>query len=400
MMKLKANFLVLSALFILLGNSLALAVSDLPSGEVPSGEVTSGETTSGEGPTVVTPSGETPATTPSGEVPSGEIVPNLSGEESGEIEDDNILLSTANDSNFTIKKNTTLTAAMEATTSGDETFIFSIATNPAHGTVTQTSSGDASFTYTPAKDYVGNDLFTFRLESGEKYSNIGKIAITIKGDDVPVIPFHYVDMQEHWANYSASHLAARGLIIGEEINDKYYFNPERKMTRSDFLLFLLAIADPDHTTSGEANVKFADADSMPSWLLKNANEAYQMGIIKGVGSGNSVYFYPDKEITRAEAFVMINNALLAKTNIKDSKMSGDLGYKDSTAVPEWAKQAIKNLSDYKIIQGDTNKNVTPNSLVSRAQAAELCYKLLKEFENQALSNSGDPSAVTPSGDLK
>lgn len=390
-MKFKKSFLVLFALFILLGNSLALAVSDTPaqtSGEptvTPSGEV------SGETPVV---SGETPAA--SGETPttSGELAPVPSGEESGE-EYGKTLASVAVNSKFAIEKNTTLKGAMEASVSGDETFIFAIVTAPSHGTAVQTKSGDAEFTYTPAKDYTGDDSFTFRLESGDVYSNIGTITITVKAPSEPVIPFNYTDMQDHWANYSASHLAARGLIIGEEIGGKYYFNPERKMTRSEFVLFLLAIVDPDNTAK-EADIKFADAGEMPAWLVKKAKQAYELGITKGAGSGKDIYFYPDRTITRSEAFVMINNVLAKQATLSNAS-SGDLAYKDAKTIPDWALQAIRNLSGYKIVQGDANKNVNPNGTVTRAEAAELSFKLLKELEEQAMNPSGD--TTKPSGEV-
>ena len=76
-MKFKKTFLVLTTLFILLGSNLALAVSSGESGDV-------GPSSSGE---VVPP------------ISSGEIVPPVS---SGETS--NVLLSTANDSRFVIKK--------------------------------------------------------------------------------------------------------------------------------------------------------------------------------------------------------------------------------------------------------------------------------------------------------
>lgn len=357
-MKFKKTFLVLTTLFILLGSNLALAVSSGESGDV-------GPSSSGE---VVPP------------ISSGEIVPPVS---SGETS--NVLLSTANDSKFVIKKGEVLKSSMEATVSGDETFNFAVITLPKNGTLKRQDDTSASFNYAPSGDFIGKDSFTFRLESGDKYSNVATVSITVE-DNTPVIPFNYKDMQNHWANYSASHLAARGFIIGEEISDSFYYHADEKMTRGEFMLFLLSIVNKDGSAK-PANMVFDDEENIPDWLLKDAKIAYKMKIISGVGEGGKISLYPNREITRAEAFVMINNALRAKTNITDSK--DDLNYADKNSVPSWAIQAIKNLTGYKIVQGGNGNNVNPSGIVTRGQAAELCYKLLKQLETSSLTPSGD-----------
>ena len=345
-MKLKKTFLVLTTLFILLGSNIALAVSDI-SGEInteTSGEI-SGET-SGE------ISGEI-----SGDI-SGDIVPNESGDTS-EDENLNVLKSTALDSSFRMFKNRTLTGAMEASTSGDETFNFVVVTEPANGSISHSDPTSPSFSYVPTEDFVGEDSFTFRLESGDLYSNVATVSITVEEEENEVIiPFNYVDMKEHWANYSASHLAARGFIIGEEINSEFYYFPDKTMTRGEFLLFLLSIVDPTDSAA-EADITFADEKNVPNWLLSKAKNAYELEIISGVGNKDSLYLYADKIISRAEAFVMINNALLAMTDMVNSTES--LKYNDVSAIPSWANQAIKNLSSYQTSQ--FSSSVSPLSFL-------------------------------------
>lgn len=392
-MNIKKKFLVLSALCMIFTCNFTLATEATPAVSGESGEIiTSGETTI------------TPDITGSGEIiESGDVLPSGEIIESGEIDDSfaNVLESTALDSEFVIDVNEVLEGAFEALVSGDETFSFVIITEPSHGIVSQETTNEPLFSYVPEKDYVGEDSFTFRLESGDLYSNVGTISITIEGPSEPVIPFYYEDMQSHWANYSASHLAARGMIIGEEINNDFYYHPDKAMTRAEFLLFLLATLDIEDyevttvsNTSGDsgdvAEVKFADAEEMPDWLLEKVKFAYNMKLISGVSTGNSIYFNPNSLITRGEAFVMINNALLVKTNTSNSE--GRLNYTDADKIPTWARQAIMNLSSYQIIQGDSDNKINTEKITSRGEAAELCYKLLKQLETDALNSS--------SGDLK
>ena len=387
-MNFKKKFLVFTSLFVILGSSLALATSQtIPEISGESGEITSGDV-SIEEPIV------------SGDISGDEYI-------SGDDSFINVLNSTALNSEFVIEMNDSLEAAFEVIASGDEKFNFVIITEPSHGIVSQETISEPIFTYTPVKDYIGEDSFTFRLESGDLFSNVGTISITVRGTSEPIIPFYYEDMQKHWANYSASHLAARGMIIGEEINDNFYYYPNKTMTRSEFLLFILSILDVndsnistlsnisgDLISSGDSTkVKFADEKDIPAWLLPKVKLAYNLKITSGVSQDNNLYFNPNALITRGEAFVMINNALIVKTNMTNTNEK--LKYADSDIIPTWALQSIKNLTAYQIIQGDSNNKINTTKTTTRAEAAELCYKLLKQIELDDLTNS-----TNNSGDLK
>ena len=240
----KLCFLFITSLTVL-GCSFVLAV---PSGD--SGDVSDG--TSGEATPII--SGDV-----SGDI-SGESTPVESGDSSTDSGDYiDVLKSVALDLDFQTEKNTAINGNLKSSVSGDEKFVYAIVTTPSHGTVTLTNSSSGEFIYRPEENYTGSDLFTFRLESGDVYSNIGTVSITVKAPSEPIIPFYYEDMQEHWANYSASHLAARGYVIGENIGDEYFYFPDREMTRGDFLLFILSLVENNHTAKA-ADIKFADDD--------------------------------------------------------------------------------------------------------------------------------------------
>lgn len=326
----------------------------------------------------------------SGETSSGEIVnPPASGEPgidetgSGEMDTD-ILKSQAVASKYEILENSKLSASLDANIVSGENVSYAITVQPTHGTVVQSGESGKNYIYTPEKDYHGTDSFSFRLEEGKKYSNSATVSITIKQDTSNVIPFNYIDMKDHWANYSASHLAARGLIIGEEIGNRFYFKPEKTMTRGEFMLFLLAITESNVDAEIDVSkVKFADSSSTPDWLLEAAKVAYSRGILKGSTAGEKIYLNLDKTITRVEAATMISNVLGDKDSTKEIK------YKDVGMIPSWALKAVKNLSAYKIIQGDAAGTFRPMSKLTRGEAAELSFKLLKQLEQNSMTSSGD-----------
>jgi hypothetical protein len=286
----------------------------------------------------------------------------------------------ANNGSFTIDKNTILSNSLSATAAEGETLTYIIVTNPAHGTLTHTDESSSSFTYSPLLDYVGDDSFTFKVNNGTEDSNVATVTITIEEPETPVIPFNYEDMQTHWANYSASHLAAMNKIIGEKIAGKYFFYPDRDMTRADFVLFLLAVTESEADANLEIpDVTFADSDTTPDWLEDLLKKAYAKGIIKGSAVGNQLYLNPFKKLTRVEASVMVSNALtLTDTNV-------DVTFNDKTLIPAWALQHIKNLKAYQIIQGNSDNSFRPNGIITRGEGAELSYKLLKELQKQALA---------------
>lgn len=341
------------------------------SGDTPgSGEITSGDiSTSGD----VTSSGDISG---SGDISSGDFP-------SGEV-DNKILKSEALSANYEIIENNILRLALDANIASGENITYAITIQPTHGTIVQSGENINNYIYTPEKDYTGEDSFSFRLESGEKYSNVAKVSITIKKDTSNVIPFNYIDMQNHWANYSASHLAARGLIIGEEIGNRFYFNPEKNMTRGEFMLFLLSITESNIDANVDVSkVTFADAKSTPDWLLEAAKVAYSRGIIKGSADDGKVYLNLNNPITRIEAATMISNIL------SNREVSKEILYKDVASIPSWGLSAVKNLSAYKIIQGNVDGTFRPLDTLTRGEGAELSFKLLKQLEQNNLTSSGD-----------
>lgn len=337
-------------------------------------------------------SGDTEETA-SGE--QGPLVPNTSGDKSGDVSGEasgdvsgEKVTAVAYDEDLKIEVNTILKSEFRASsTVEDSTLTYIVVTQPTHGTLVHSEATSKEFTYTPDLDYVGTDSFTFQVNDGTSVSNIATISITMTTPTGEIIPFYYVDMQSHWANYSASHLAARGLIVGEEIGNRYYFYPNREMTRSDFMLFLLAITESNTDADvKDVNVKFADADSTPNWLIEAAKLAYAKGIIKGssTANGTELYLNAYNPLTRKEAAVMLNNVL----ELSESK--DNLTYNDANDIPAWAVQAVKNLTAYKIIQGNSSNEFKPNRVISKAEAAEMCYKLVKELEKENMPNvSGD-----------
>lgn len=319
------------------------------------------------------------------ENPDGDNTDNPDGDSKDNTEnpdEEETITAKAENIPLTMDKNTILTANLQgSSTLENPTLKYIIVEQPTNGTLVHSDETSADFTYTPNLDYVGSDTFTYKVNDGSSDSNIATVTITISEVTGDIIPFYYIDMQNHWANYSASQLAAKGVIIGEEIGQRYYFYPDREMTRADFILFLLAVTESNEDAQASTpDVTFADAKDTPDWLIEAAKLAYSKGFIKGSADGNLVYLKPYSILTKKEAAVMINNVL----KLTDS--AEDLKYKDASSIPTWAVQSIKNLSAYKIIQGNTENEFRPNKTLTRAEAIELTYKLVKQLEANSMED--------------
>ena len=367
-MSYKQRILALTMLFIMLASNsfIVLGVSISNNGTI-SGEI----------------SGEI-----SGDL-AGETPGDLSGEVSGDISGETYLGSIAQSSSISTYKNTAITSTLKSEiASGESNLVYVIETMPSHGTLLYEDNTTAIFTYTPDRDFLGTDTFSFKLTNGTLSSNVAMVTITVTENADPIIPFYYVDMQNHWANYSASHLAARGLIIGEEIGSRYYFKPNTLITRQDFIMYLLAVTENNEDANLEIpEITFADENLYPDWLLEAAKLAYAKGIIKGSSVGNKLYLNLYNNITRAEATVMLYNTLNTNPSTKD------LTYEDKENIPAWALDAVKTLTSYKIIQGD-GTYFRPNSIITKSEAIEMTYKLLKQIESDEWNDSIE------SGDVK
>lgn len=283
------------------------------------------------------------------------------------------------DKSLTTDKNVTLISKLEANYAEGASFV--IVKKPEHGTVENLNTVTGDFQYVPNTDYVGTDSFTFKTVMGEgkdaKESKVATVSIEILQTE-DVIPFYYVDMQDNWANYSASHLADMGIMVGESYNGDYFFNPDVKVTRADFLIAMMSVLDIRPDEEMVDTFRFADHEQIPDWLKPYVYKAYEEDIINGSLENGKLYFLPNNNITRAEAATIINNSIELLNNNEE-----DLEFIDAMDIPSWSLGAIKNMVGYQIINGYEDNTFKPGTTITRAELAEMLYKSIKEKENQA-----------------
>lgn len=198
-----------------------------------------------------------------------------------------------------------------------------------------------------------------------------KITVKEDFDNHGSKPLRYEDMLTHWGAYSAGMLATRGYVIGEEYGNTFYFRPDEKITRLEYILMVNAIFGVK-PTDNLSNCPFADKD-IPSYIMRVGTAAHEYDIIEGRKDKNGkLYLDPYDTISRAEAITILDYALRL-----DSHGVENTDFKDNDSIPDWARQSVRNLVAYGIVQGNEKHFLCPNDKITRAQSAEIVWQALK-----------------------
>jgi len=252
-----------------------------------------------------------------------------------------------------------------------------------HGTLHAIPGEHGVFEYRATSE--GTDSFTFTIRIGDVTSAPTRVTLTVTPSSIQP-HLNYYDMPTHWAGYSAGRLATLDKIVGHRVDNRYFFHPDRGITRGDFVVWLLSVAgiEPtDHTTT-----IYADTD-IPTWMRGFLNAATEANIIQGAPAGSpgtTNYFFPNTAITRIEAIRMISQALGVEGH--GDNLTGL--FNDIAQIPNWARNNVRHLHELEIIQGDGHGNLHPRRNLSRGEAAEMLYKTHKELVLPA-----PPAATTP-----
>lgn len=273
----------------------------------------------------------------------------------------------ASDSSLETYKNIANTGTLEVSDPEGEALRYSLTSAPRRGTVEL--SQDGSFTYTPAKNKVGKDSFTFTAtdESGN-VSNEATVSIEIVK---PIDRLTYGDMAGDPDCFEAMWLHNRDLLTGETVAGVSCFSPDKPVTRGEFLAMVSKLCglkpDEAQLTSG-----FADESETPQWMRPYIVSALRTGVVSGVNSRNGLVFRPTADLTTAEAAVMLQNVL----RLPEAKETG--AFSEDAAAPAWAVSAMEALSDAGVpVQGDV-------TTVTRRDAAKLLYAAAQIQEGNRL----------------
>ena len=256
---------------------------------------------------------------------------------------------------------------------GDD-LTFAVVDEPRKGTV---EIDGANFTYTPEENATGADRFTYAVtDSAGNVSQPATVSVTIEKTKSGVT---YSDTSGSAAAAAAQDLAEQGIFVGTRIGDQYYFEPERAVSRSEFVAMALETAGRDVTAVTMTG--FCDDAAIPTWAKAYAAAGVADGIVQGTSTAEGVAFRGDSPITFNEAATVLNRLL----DVEDVDLAA--WYAGRETVPSWAAQAVGNLEAVNVLAAGSFGSDSLDTTVTRADAAQMlsaARTLLEQEEDGGL----------------
>ena len=155
----------------------------------------------------------------------------------------------ARDSAAETYKNLAVTGRLDCGDPDGDALVYVLRTAPRRGTVV--FGRDGTYTYTPDREKVGEDRFTYCVRDAAGLTSAeAEVTVTIRK---PRLRGTFADMAGDPDAAAACFLREAGLLSGEEVGGVLCFGPEKTVTRTEFLLMLLRLRGlgPERGAAGE-----------------------------------------------------------------------------------------------------------------------------------------------------
>ena len=253
-------------------------------------------------------------------------------------------------------KNLAVTGKLKVNDPEAQAMSFTVTRQPKRGTLELKEDG--SFTYTPKKNKVGVDSFTFTAaDPAGKVSREATVTISIlKPSDAT----QYTDTAGRECRFAAEWMRNTGIFTGEQLAGSPCFHPDRAVTRGEFVTMLVKALD----IPAEEEASFTGySDEIPLWLQPYLAAAVRSGLTAGLPEQE--VFGADAPITGAEAAVMLQNALDLRVAMQEDTQTAA----ESTS-PVWAQTAVNTLSDNGFF-------LNAETVLTREDAAQILYQAVQ-----------------------
>ena len=197
-------------------------------------------------------------------------------------------------------KNLELKEKLKVSDPEGQAMTYTVTRQPKRGTVTVHEDG--SFTYTPKKNKVGIDSFTFTAaDPAGKVSREATVTITILK---PTDATQYTDTMGCDCRFAAEWMKNTGIFVGESVASNACFSPDKAVTRGEFVTMLVKALE----IPVEEEITYTGyTDEVPLWLQPYLAAAVRSGLTADLTEQET--FGADAAITVAEAAVMLQNGL-------------------------------------------------------------------------------------------
>lgn len=191
----------------------------------------------------------------------------------------------------------------------------------------------------------------------------------------PLPALAFFDTQSHWAGSTIHHLAARDIVHGRSAE---IYAPDAPVTRAEFATLLTNVLDLGEEARLLQGGSSSFRDVNPGFWGKGSLEiCFELQIMVPDSRGQC---YPNRNITRAEAAVMVSKALRLAVN-------DELNFADADRIPAWAVNGVSAVCESGIMRGFPDNTFRPQNNLTRAEAAVIVENIL-EYRGEKYQGQG------------
>ncbi len=257
-------------------------------------------------------------------------------------------------------KNLPLKDKLNAIDPEGDAVVYTLVRQPKRGAVTLAEDG--TFEYTPKKNKVGIDSFTYTVtDAGGNVSREATVTVQILK---PTDAKQYADTIGMDCRFSAEWMRNTGLFVGEKIGNKEYFHPDKTVSRGEFLAMVIQTLEIPMEDSAAVSLP----EDAPQWLRPYLTAAVRSGLTAGWPETEDGSFMADQPITGAEAAVMLQNALdlsISQQTLESEQVSVDA---EESAVPTWAAVSLTAMEEHGI-------HLNAEETLNRGQVSQMLYRV-------------------------
>lgn len=228
---------------------------------------------------------------------------------------------------------------------------YSVIRQPKRGIVEVRADG--TFLYTPKKNKVGIDSFTFTAT--DPAGNVSREATVTVSILKPSDATQYTDTIGSACRFEAEWMKNTGLFVGETIGGAQCFREGETVCKGEFLTMMIkSLGIP---VDEEATYTGLD-EEVPQWLQPYLAAAIRSGLTAGIPLSETGALGLGDTISGAEAAVMLQNAM---------DLSVSTAEQEDSSIPTWAATAISAMNDNGI-------NINADDQLTRGQVAVMLYQ--------------------------
>ena len=234
----------------------------------------------------------------------------------------------------------------------EQALTYTLIRGPKRGTVELRQDG--TFAYTPKKNKVGVDSFTYTAAAPA--GNISRTATVTVQILKPTTAGQYADTMGHSCRFAAEWMKNTGLFVGEKVGSSDCFGPDKTVSRQEFIAMVVEVLDIP--TDNTENI--ALPGDAPQWLKPYLAAAQRSGLLADL----EIFSDLSAPITGAEAAVILQNAL-------DLPLSADaLQQVDGMDedIPDWALASLTVMAENGVV-------LEYDAPLTRAKMAESLYQI-------------------------